>query len=181
MTKQQLVLAYYGSEEEADMAVESLKRWDKTSQEIELGAIGILIKDDKGKVKTHKIGKRNTGIGAIFGVIAAVISGGFVLLGAFAAFLSGSLTIVRGIVGGSIIGALFPKGLGISRADIAEIDQHLNDGKAAVGVLVKPEELAAVTSKMAELGGMAPESFVVSDEAAAAVVSAAEAEPAPEE
>ncbi len=181
MTKQQLVLAYYGSEEEADMAVESLKRWDKTSQEIELGAIGILIKDDKGKVKTHKIGKRNTGIGAIFGVIAAVISGGFVLLGAFAAFLSGSLTIVRGIVGGSIIGALFPKGLGISRADIAKIDQHLNDGKAAVGVLVKPEELAAVTSKMAELGGMAPESFVVSDEAAAAVVSAAEAEPAPEE
>ena len=181
MTKQQLVLAYYASEEEADMAVESLKRWDRTSQEIELGAIGILIKDNKGKVKTHKIGKRNTGIGAIFGVIAAVISGGFVLLGAFAAFLSGSLTIVRGIVGGSIIGAFFPKGLGISRADIAKIDQHLNDGKAAVGVLVKPEELAAVTSKMAELGGMAPESFVVSDEAAAAVVSAAEAEPAPEE
>lgn len=155
--------------------------WDKTSQEIELGAIGILTKDDKGKVKTHKIGKRNTGIGAIFGVIAAVISGGFVLLGAFAAFLSGSLTIVRGIVGGSIIGALFPKGLGISRADIAKIDQHLNDGKAAVGVLVKPEESAAVSSKMAELGGTTPESFAVSEEAVAVVVAAAEDEPAPQE
>lgn len=181
MTKRQLVLSYYRSEEEADMAVESLKRWDKTSQEVELGAIGILTKDHNGLIKTQKVGKRNTGIGAIFGVIAAVISGGFVLLGAFAAFLSGSLTIIRGIVGGSIIGAIFPKGLGISRADIAKIDQHLNDGKAAVGVLVKPEESAAVTSKMAELGGMAPESFAVSDEAVAAVVASAEAGPAPQE
>lgn len=181
MAKQQLVLAYYGSEEEAEKAVESLKQWGKASGEIELDAIGILTRDDKGQVKTHTVGKRNTGIGAILSVIAAVISGGITLLGAFAAFIAGSLTIVRGIVGGSIRGALFPKGLGIPRADIAKIDGHLNDGKAAVGILVKPEKMAAVTSKMAELGGMAPESFAVSDEAVAMAVAATEARTDPEE
>jgi hypothetical protein len=38
------------------------KQWDKASEEIKLGAIGVLVKDDKGKIKTHKLGKRKTGL-----------------------------------------------------------------------------------------------------------------------
>ena len=167
MSKKQLVLAYYGNEAAADEAVEALKQWDKASKEIKLGAIGILAKDHKGKVKTHKVGKRNTGLGVVLGAIAAVLSGG--------------LTLIGGVVGGGIIGALFHKGLGISKEDMAKIDGHLNDGKAAVGVLVKLDEVEALTAKMAELGGMAAESFEVSDEAVEEAVAAANAEPAAED
>lgn len=163
MSKKQLVLGYFGSEAAADEAVESLKQWDKASKDVKLGAIGILVKDDKGKVKTHKVGKRNTGLGAILGVIAAVLSGGITLLG--------------GIVGGGIIGALFHKRLGISKEDMAEIDGHLNDGKAAVGLLVKTDQTDAVTTKLAELGGVAAASFEVEDEVVEEAVIAAEAEP----
>ncbi|MFO7663815.1 MAG: hypothetical protein R6X18_14650 [Chloroflexota bacterium] len=167
MSKQQLVLVYFGNEAAADEAVNAVKQWDKATKEIKLGAIGILVKDKDGKVKTQKVGKRNTGVGAILGVIAAVLSGGISLLG--------------GIVGGSIIGALFHKGLGISKDQMARIDGYLNDGKAAVGVLVKAEEAEAVTTKLTELGGMAAESYEVSEEVVEEAVIAAEAEPVPQE
>lgn len=163
MSKKQLVLGYFGSEAAADAAVEALKQWDKASKDVKLGAIGVLVKDDKGKVKTHKTGKRNTGLGALLGVIAAVLSGGVSLLG--------------GIVGGGVIGALFHKRLGISKEEMAEIDTHLNDGKAAVGLLVKTGEAEAVTAKMTELGGVAASSYEVEDEVIEEAVSAAETEP----
>lgn len=166
MSKKQLVLVYYGNEGAADEAVESLKQWDKASKEIKLGAIGILAKDHKGNVKTQKVGKRNTGVGALLGAIAAVLSGG--------------LSLVGGVVGGGIIGALFHKRLGISNEDMAKIDGHLNDGKAAVGLLVKSDEAEAVTAKMAELGGAAAESFEVADEVIEEAVAASEAEAEPE-
>jgi uncharacterized membrane protein len=165
--EKELVLVYFGNEGAADEAVNAVKQWDKATKEIKLGAIGILVKDDEGKVKTQKVGKRNTGIGAILGVIAAVLSGGITLLG--------------GVVGGGVIGALFHKGLGISKEEMAKIDGRLNDGKAAVGILVKPEEAEAVTSKLTELGGMAAESYTVSEEVVEEAVAAAEAETAPEE
>ena len=167
MSKKQLVLVYFGNEGAADEAVNAVKQWDKATKEIKLGAIGILVKDKDGKVKTQKVGKRNTGVGAILGVIAAVLSGGISLLG--------------GIVGGGVIGALFHKGLGISKDQMAKIDGYLNDGKAAVGVLVKADEVEAVTAKLTELGGMAAESYEVSEEVVDEAVAAAEAEPVPQE
>lgn len=167
MSKQQLVLVYFGNEGAADEAVNAVKQWDKATKEIKLGAIGILVKDKDGKVKTQKVGKRNTGVGAILGVIAAVLSGGITLLG--------------GIVGGGVIGALFHKGLGISKDQMAKIDGYLNDGKAAVGVLVKADEVEAVTTKLTELGGMAAESYEVTEEVVEEAVAAADAEPVPQE
>jgi uncharacterized membrane protein len=166
MSKNQLVLVYFGNEAAADEAVNAVKEWDKATKEIKLGAIGILAKDDKGKVKTNKVGKRNTGIGAILGVIAAVLSGGITLLG--------------GVIGGSVIGALFHKGLGISKDEMATIDEHLNNGMAAVGVLVKPEEAESVTAKLTQLGGMAATAFEVSDDVVEEAVAASVEEPAAE-
>jgi uncharacterized membrane protein len=162
MSKKQLVLGYFESESAADEAVDALKQWDKASKDVKLGAIGVLVKDEKGKVKTHKVGKRNTGLGAILGAIAAVLSGGITLLG--------------GVVGGGIIGALFHKSLGISKEEMADIDSYLDDGKAAVGLLVKPDEAEAVTAKMTELGGVAAESFEVEDEVVEEALAAAEDE-----
>jgi hypothetical protein len=38
--------------------VNVIKQWDKASRDIKLGSIGVLVKDDKGMVKTHKLGAR---------------------------------------------------------------------------------------------------------------------------
>ena len=160
----QMVLAFFANEADADAAVDAIKQWDKASKDIKLGAIGILVKDDKGKIKTQKLGKRKTGTGAVLFGLAAVLTGGASVLG--------------GVVFGGIVGSLFHKGLGLSKDDLARIDGDLNDGKAAVAILAQPEEAAAVAAKLTELGGV-PEVHEVSDE----VVEEAEtaAEEAPEE
>jgi hypothetical protein len=164
MANKQLVLAFFESEAVADNAVDEIKQWDKASKEIKLGAIGILVKDEKGKIKTHKLGKRKTGTGAILFGLAAVLTGG--------------ATLLAGAVFGGVVGSFFRKGLGMSKDDLARIDGELNGGKAAVCILAAPDEAAAVTAKLAELGGIA-ESHEVSEE----VVQEAEtvAEETPEE
>jgi uncharacterized membrane protein len=164
MANKQLVLAFFESEAVADYAVDQIKQWDKASKEIKLGAIGILVKDEKGKIKTHKLGKRKTGTGAILFGLAAVLTGG--------------ATLLAGAVFGGVVGSFFRKGLGMSKDDLARIDGELNGGKAAVCILAAPDEAAAVTAKLAELGGIA-ESHEVSEE----VVQEAEtvAEEMPEE
>ena len=149
MANKQLVLAFFESEAAADYAVDQIKQWDKASKEIKLGAIGILVKDDKGKIKTHKLGKRKTGTGAIFFGLAAVLTGG--------------ATLLAGAVFGGGVGSFFRKGLGMSKDDLARIDGELDGGKAAVCILAAPDEAAAVTAKLTELGGIA-ESHEVSEE-----------------
>ena len=149
MANKQLVLAFFESEAVADYAVDQIKQWDKASKEIKLGAIGVLVKDDKGKIKTHKLGKRKTGTGAILFGLASVLTGG--------------ATLLAGAVFGGIVGSFFRKGLGMSKEDLARIDGELNGGKAAVCILAAPDEAAAVSAKLAELGGQ-PETHEVSEE-----------------
>lgn len=160
---QQLILAFFDSEAIADGAVNELKNWDKASKEIKLGEIGILVKDDKGKIKQHKLGSRRTGVGAILGVIVAAIA-------------TGGLSLLGGAVLGGILGAFFHKGVGMSKEDLARLDSQLNEGKAAVAVLAKDEEVAAVSAKLAELGGK-PETHEVTEEAVAQAQAATETAP----
>lgn len=154
----QLVLAFFENEAAADQAVGAVKQWDKASKEIKLGAIGILVKDDKGKIKTHKLGKRKTGTGAVIFALAAALTGGASLL--------------AGAVVGGIFGSFFRKGLGLSKEDLAGIDGKLDGGKAAVCILAAPDEAAAVSAKLAELGG-ATESHEMSEEVAQEAETAA--------
>ena len=60
MGNKQLVVAFFDSEDAADDAADAIKKWDKASKDVKLGAIGILAKNEKGKIKTHKVGKRKT-------------------------------------------------------------------------------------------------------------------------
>jgi uncharacterized membrane protein len=162
MAKKQLVLAFFKNEAAADEAANNLKHWDKASKEVKLGAIAVLVKDDKGKIKTQKLGQRKTGAGAVLGALAAVLTGG--------------ISLLWGAVGGGILGAFFHKGLGMSKDDLTRINSELDGGKAAVGILAKPDEAAGVSAKLAELGGV-PESHEVSDEALEQVEVAAESTP----
>lgn len=154
MGSKQLVLALFANEAAADAAVTAIKEWDKADQDVKLGAIGILVKDDKGKVKTHKLGKRKTGTGAVVFALAGLLSGG--------------LTVLGGALFGGIVGSFFRKGLGMSKDDLARLSNELDGGKAAVAILATDAEMAAVSAKLAELGGVT-ETHEVSEEAVAQV------------
>lgn len=161
----QLVLAFFTDETAADVAADVIKQWDKASKEIKLGAIGVLVKDDQGKIKTHKLGARKTGTGAVLFGLAAVLTGGASLL--------------AGAVFGGILGSFFRKGLGMSKDDLARIDGNLNDGKAAVAILANPDEAEAVSAKLTDLGGVL-EVHEISDAAVEEAVADAEEAPAEE-
>ncbi len=102
MAEKQLVLGIFADEAAADAAVASVKEWDKASEEVKLGAIGVLVVDDKGKLKENKMGQRSTKKGAGIGLVLAVVA---------------PPTLLAGLVGGGILGALHHKGLGLSDAD----------------------------------------------------------------
>ena len=74
MSKKEVVLAIFENEAAADAAVASLKDWDKIDDDVKLNAIGVLVLDDKGKIKTHKLGKRSVGKGAGIGLVLALIA-----------------------------------------------------------------------------------------------------------
>ena len=156
MAGKSVVLAFFQDEAAADDAVESLKAWDKAAADIKLNAIGVLVLDDKGKLKTHKLGKRSVGKGAGIGLLLAVIA---------------PPTLLAGVIGGGLLGAFHHKGLGLKAADRDRIAAQLSGGKAAVGVLVAPDEAIDVSAKLTELGGSA-EVHPVTEEAVAEVETA---------
>ena len=136
-----------------------MKGWDKANADIKVGAIGVLVKDKDGKIKTHKLGKRDTvtgaGVGVVLGIIAAILSGGIALL------LGG---VIEGAVLGGIVGTFIHKGLGLSQDDLKRIGDHLDTGSAAVGVMVEKEEVSATSDELTKLGGKI-EIHIVSAEA----------------
>lgn len=165
MADNELVLGIFADEATADAAVELLKTWESISDDIKLGPIGVLVADENGQLKEHKMGQRSGGKGASIGLVLAVVA---------------PPTLLAGIVGGGILGHFHHKGLGLTPEDRERIGSELAGGKAAVGLLVPAGEAAAVSAKLTALGG-APEVHAVSDEALAAVAEAAPAEPtAPE-
>jgi hypothetical protein len=126
----------------------------------------VLVLDDKGALKTHKMGSRSKAKGAGIGLVLAVVA---------------PPTLLAGVVGGGILGAFHHKGLGLKDEDKVRIGAELAGGKAAVGVLAAAAEADAILGKLAELGGEV-EAIPVTDEALEAVAEAAPeaAEAAPE-
>lgn len=162
----QLVLAFFPNERAADDTAVVFKEWVKTNPRVDLEAIGVLVKDEHGNVKTHKLGPREgvkgIGIGAVLGIIAAVPTGGLSLVEGAAI----------GGAGGGVVGSLFHRGLGLSARDAARIAGRLDAGQAALGVLVPPEQAAAISEELTQLGGAA-ESHEVSEDAGQEATTAA--------
>lgn len=157
LAEKQLVLAIFADEAAADAAVDALKAWEKTNN-VAPRPVGVLVVDDKGRIKEHKLGQTAGGKGAGIGLVLAALT---------------PPTLIAGIVGGALVGHFHHKGLGLSDADRERIASELSGGKAAVGVLVEyTEEAAMISGKLAELGGT-PETHAVTDEALEAVAAAA--------
>jgi uncharacterized membrane protein len=157
-----LVMAYFDSKDQAEQAANSLKGWDKANEDIKLGAIAVVSKNDKGKVETTNLGPRNTGKGATIGVIA----------GAAAGLLSGGLTVVGGALLGGIlgggVGALKKQGIGLSQEDLDHMQAELDAGHAALLVMADEAEVADTTAELTRLGGRAQASEVASEAVAQA-------------
>jgi uncharacterized membrane protein len=151
-----VVIAYYPGADKADMAAGQLKAWDKNNKAVKLGGIGILTWQD-GKIKTRKVGTRDTGKGAGWGTA----------LGAAVGILSGGVTLIGGaLVGaaaGAATGALFHKGLGLSDEDKTRLEDHLKSGGAAVVVMADGDEVDPTQAELSKLGG-AVENYVVPEE-----------------
>jgi len=144
-----LVLAFFPSEAAADGGAAALRGWARENKRVQLEAIGVLVKDADGNVKAHKLGphegRKGIGIGAVLGVIAGVASGG--------------LTVAQGAAlgagGGGLLGSLFHKGLGMTKDDVERIGSLLDEGHAAVGVLVPSNQAPAIAEELEALGGEA--------------------------
>ena len=165
MGDKQVVLAIFPDEAAADAAAQSLKDWDKLDDDVKLNAIGVLVADENGKIKTHKLGRRSWGKGAGIGVVLAALTPPGLLAGALA---------------GGVLGGLHHKGLGIDSDERDEIASALESGRAAVGALVAETEAASVADKLTELGGemhvLSPSDEAVAEvDAVASQVEAAEA------
>jgi len=142
-----LVMAVFESKDMAAKAVPALKDWDKEQKDIELGAISVLTKNEKGKIETNNYSSRQTGkgakIGVIVGVITAVLSGGVTLLG----------SVIGGAVLGGLGGSLSKQGLGLTEDDLRTLAAELSAGHAALLVMCDDAEVEPTMAELTRLGG----------------------------
>lgn len=141
----QLLIAYFPDKESAEKAAHELKEWDKDYAKIKLGAMGIISSDDKGHIKTEKIGSRATGKGAKWGVLAGAVAGIF----------TGGIGLVGGALAGlavgSVAGAMFHRGLGMSDEEKQNLEDHLAGGGVALAVMAHENEAEAAESILSAL------------------------------
>ena len=159
-----VVISIFDNEATADTAVVALKDSGLAKHD----AIGVLVLDENGAVKTHKVGAhsfyKGAGIGFLLGLLGPVGVG----LG---------MGVGMGATTGGVLGLLHHKGLGLKEGDRERISAELAAGKAAVGVLADFDEAPSIDAKLTDLGGVS-EMHEVSDEALEEAAAAAEAPPA---
>ncbi len=146
MANKHLILAIFADEAAAADAADALKESGITSGD----AMGILAVDSEGKLKVDKVGGRSWGAGALIGTGALLLGPGAVLA---APLVGGGMAIA----GGTALGGLHHKSLGMSDEDKIRLSGELQGGKAAVGVMVRRRTPERVEAQLTDLGGV-PES-----------------------
>lgn len=141
-----VIVAVFEDRAAAEAAVEHLKKWDKATDDIKLGAIGLLYKegDEVKSLIGHQMG-RGAKVGALVGIITDVLTGGVGLVGGAAA---------GGLLGGAT-GAFFAKSLHLNEAECNALGRELELGKAAVVVTGDDYELTPIRSTLEHIGGVA--------------------------
>ena len=134
VAEKRLVISIFDAEANANEAAAALRRTGAVVDD----AIGVLVLDEKGKLKTHKVGTTSGGKGAAAGAVLGLL---------------GPIGLGVGVAGGALLGKLHHKDLGLDDADRERLGAALRGGKAAVGVLADPDELVAVESILVGSGG----------------------------
>lgn len=152
-----VVVAIFEDRAAAEAAIDKLKKWDKASDDIKLGAIGLLYKEN-GQVKSviNRQSERGLKVGALVGVIGGVLTGGLGLIGGAA---------VGGLAGGTL-GTFFTKSLHLNEAECNALGMELDMGKAAVVVTCDEYELVP-TQRTLEHAGSVTKVYLVPAEAVA--------------
>ncbi|HEY6886724.1 MAG TPA: DUF1269 domain-containing protein [Solirubrobacter sp.] len=134
MAEKRLVISIFDAEADADEAAAALQE----ARAVVDDAIGVLVLDEHGKLKTHKVGATSAGKGMAAGAVLGLL---------------GPIGFGVGVAGGALLGKLHHKDLGLDDADKERLGAALRDGKAAVGVLANRDELVAVESILVDRGG----------------------------
>jgi uncharacterized membrane protein len=134
VAEKRLVISIFGAEAEADEAAAALRQAGAVVDD----AIGVLVLDEHGELKTQKVGATSGGKGAAAGAVLGLL---------------GPIGLGVGVVGGALLGKLHHKDLGLADADRERIGGALRGGKAAVAVLAELDELVAVESILVDRGG----------------------------
>ena len=154
-----VIIDYFDGADKADDAADSLKAWDKDNDDVKLGGIAILTWED-GKMKTRKVGTRDTrkgaGWGTALGAVVGVLSGGVTLIG-------GALV---GAAAGAATGALFHKGIGLSDDDKSQLEDKLKSGGAALVVMASDDEVQATKDFLNNLNEGEVQDYQVPDDSA---------------
>ena len=154
-----VIIDYFDGADKADDAADSLKEWDKEHKDVKLGGIAILTWQD-GKMKTRKVGTRDTGKGAgwgtALGAVVGVLSGGVTLIG-------GALV---GAAAGGATGAFFHKGVGLSDADKTQLEEKLKNGGAALVVMASDDEVQPTKDFLNGLNNGEVQDYQVPDDSA---------------
>src|SRR3954467_7706100 len=134
MAPKRLVIAMFDEEATADEAADELKDVGAFNNY----AMAVLVLDDHGKLKTHKVGTTSGVKGAAAGVAFGLL---------------GPVGFAVGGAGGALLGKLHHKDLGLDDADRDRVTAALADGKAAVGVVAELDGLVPVESLLVGHGG----------------------------
>ena len=150
-----VVVAVFEDGTAAEAAISGLKQWDKASEDVKLGAIGLIYKEgDAIKTTVGRQTTRGLKVGAVVGVIAGVLTGGVGLIGGAAA---------GGLIG-SALGSFFRQSLHLTEAECSALGMELDLGKAAVVVNVDEYEIAPTRLNLEHAGG-AVKVYAISKEA----------------
>jgi uncharacterized membrane protein len=163
----QVVLAFFPDEAAADAAVGALRDWEKLQHDATLRAVGVLVLDEHGDVKQHRLGRHDTGKGAGVGFLLGLI--------AVALTPIAGVGLVGWTIGGAVVGRLVHKHLGLKDEDLQRIGDELKGGKAAVGVLADEAETPDVVAKLEDLGGVTEAHLVSDDDELAGAAAEAQA------
>jgi hypothetical protein len=136
MADKQLVLGIVENEAAADELVEALRSVTPMA-DVAPSDVGVLVIDENGQLKQHKMGQRRGGKGAGIGLVLAAVA---------------PPALLAGVVGGAVLGHFSQRGASISREDQERLTTDLQGGKAAVGIMVPPDKVRLITEYMADLG-----------------------------
>jgi uncharacterized membrane protein len=134
MSEKRLVISIFHAEADARAAAAAIQETGAAVDD----AVGVIVLDEHGKLKMHKVGTTSGGKGAAAGAVLALL---------------GPVGLGIGIGGGALLGKLHHKNLGLDDSDRERLGDALRGGKAAVGVLANLDEVIAVESILVGRGG----------------------------
>ena len=160
MADHRMVLGIFADEAAADRGRDVPYGMGEATEKIVSRPVGVLVADEHGRIKEHKLGARPAGEGAGIGLVLAVIA---------------PPSLLVGMVGGGVLGHFYHKGLGLDGRTASALPRSSRAARPRSVSSWRRTRAWMISNKLTELGG-AVEVHEVTEEALEAVAAAAPAE-----